>query len=44
MPLTNYTLHDPWWLLALLVLPLIMWVRGRRGAPVLVVPFASAWH
>lgn len=44
MPPTNYTLHDPWWLLALLVLPLIMWVRGRRGAPVLVVPFASAWH
>jgi Ca-activated chloride channel family protein len=40
----GYTLHDPWWLLALLVLPLIMWVRGRRGAPVLVVPFASAWH
>ena len=44
MPLTNYTLHDPLWLLALIVLPLIMWVRGRRGAPVLVVPFASAWH
>jgi Ca-activated chloride channel homolog len=41
---TNYTLHDPWWLLALLVLPLLMWVRGRRGAPVLVVPFAAAWH
>jgi len=44
MPLTNYTLHDPLWLLALVVLPLVMWVRGRRGAPVLVVPFASAWH
>jgi len=44
MPLTNYTLHDPWWLLALLVLPLVLWVRGRRGAPVLVVPFAGAWH
>ncbi len=40
----GYTLHDPWWLLALLLLPLILWVRGRRGAPVLVVPFASAWH
>ena len=40
----NYTLHDPWWLLALLVLPLVLWVRGRRGAPVLVVPFAAAWH
>jgi len=44
MPLTNYTFHDPWWLLALLALPLLMWVRGRRGAPVLVVPYAAAWH
>jgi len=44
IPITNYTLHDPWWLLALLALPLIMWVRGRRGAPVLIVPFAAAWH
>ena len=42
--LEGYTLHDPWWLFALLLLPLILWVRGRRGAPVLVVPFASAWH
>lgn len=44
MPLTSYTLHDPLWLLALLVLPALMWVRGRRGAPVLVVPFTAAWH
>jgi Ca-activated chloride channel family protein len=44
MPLTSYTFHDPWWLAALAVLPLVMWVRGRRGAPVLVVPFAAAWH
>ncbi len=44
MNLTNYTFHDPWWLLALLALPLLMWVRGRRGAPVLVVPYAAAWH
>lgn len=40
----DYTFHDPWWLLALLILPLLIWVRGRRGAPVLVVPFAAAWH
>ena len=40
----GYTLHDPLWLFALLILPLILWARGRRGAPVLVVPFASAWH
>jgi len=44
MSLHSYTLHDPWWLLALLILPALMWVRGRRGAPVLVVPFAAAWH
>jgi Ca-activated chloride channel family protein len=44
MPLSSYTFHDPWWLLALLVLPVLIWVRGRRGAPVLVVPFAAAWH
>src|SRR3954468_19713736 len=40
----DYALHDPLWLLALLILPLLIWVRGRRGAPVLVVPFAAAWH
>ena len=42
--MNGYTLHDPWWLLALLIIPAIIWVRGRRGAPVLVVPFAAAWH
>ncbi len=44
MTLTNHTFHDPLWLLALLALPLLIWVRGRRGAPVLIVPFAAAWH
>jgi Ca-activated chloride channel homolog len=44
MPLTNYTFHDPLWLLALLLLPVLVWVRGRRGAPVLVVPFSASWH
>jgi Ca-activated chloride channel family protein len=43
-PLTNYTLASPWWLLALAALPLLVWARGRRGAPVLVVPFAASWH
>lgn len=38
------TLHDPLWLLALLILPLLIWVRGRRGAPVLIVPYAASWH
>lgn len=41
---SNFILHSPWWLLSLLILPLMMWVRGRRGAPVMIVPFAAAWH
>ena len=40
----GYILHDPWWLASLLILPLLVWVRGRRGAPVMIVPFAAAWH
>ncbi|MBI5771046.1 MAG: VWA domain-containing protein [Verrucomicrobia bacterium] len=37
-------LKDPLWLAALLALPLIVWLRGRRSVPVLLVPFAAAWH
>ncbi|MDD2764450.1 MAG: VWA domain-containing protein [Opitutaceae bacterium] len=40
----NYLLHDPWWLLALALIPLLAWLRGRRGVPALVVPFAAAWY
>ncbi|MBI5381279.1 MAG: VWA domain-containing protein [Opitutae bacterium] len=40
----DLVLHDPLWLLALLVLPLIGWLRQRRRVRVLVVPFAAAWH
>lgn len=38
------TFQDPLWLLALLALPLVVWLRGRRPVPVLLVPFAAAWH
>lgn len=44
MRFADYQFADPLWLLALLVLPLLVWVRGRRGAPVLIVPFAASWH
>jgi Ca-activated chloride channel family protein len=36
--------NDPYWLLALLALPVVIWIRGRRRISVLLVPFAAAWH
>jgi len=35
---------DPLWLLTLVVLPIVAWLRSRRKVPVLLVPFAAAWH
>jgi Ca-activated chloride channel family protein len=40
----NLILHDPLWLLALLLIPAAWWLRGRRAVPVLLVPFAATWH
>jgi len=40
----NYTFNDPIWILALLVLPVVFWLRSRRKLPVRIVPFAAAWH
>jgi Ca-activated chloride channel family protein len=40
----DFVLHDPYWLLALLAIPAAFWLRGRRGVPVVLVPFAAAWH
>jgi len=40
----NLTFHSPLWLLALLLIPAVLWLRGRRAVPVLLVPFAAAWH
>lgn len=42
--MTQWLWHDPWWLAVLLAIPMVAWLRGRRRAPVLVVPFAAAWH
>ena len=36
-------LKNIWWLLAVLILPLMMGLRWRRGVPALIVPFAAAW-
>jgi Ca-activated chloride channel family protein len=36
--------HSPLWLLALLLVPLVLWLRSRRSVPVLLVPFAAAWY
>jgi Ca-activated chloride channel family protein len=39
-----YVFKDPWWFLLLLAIPLVVWLRSRRSVPVLLVPFAAAWH
>jgi Ca-activated chloride channel family protein len=42
--MSHLALKDPLWLLALLALPLVAWLRSRRRVPVLLVPNAAAWH
>ena len=42
--MSNFIIKDPLWLLALLLIPLMVWLRQRRRMPVLLVPFAAAWH
>ena len=39
---SNLRLADPLWLVAVAVLPLAVWLRGRSRVPVLLVPFAAA--
>jgi Ca-activated chloride channel family protein len=36
--------RDPWWLLLLLSLPVVAWVRHQRSVRALVVPSADQWH
>ncbi len=40
----NFRLANPTWFLAIAILPLIVVLRGRARGPVLMVPFAAAWH
>ncbi len=37
-------LESPIWLFALLLIPFAIWLRSRRAVPVLLIPFAAAWH
>jgi len=39
----GWTLADPLWLLALLLIPLGLWWRSRRSRPVLVIPRVARW-
>jgi len=39
----GYTLASPAWLLLALAIPLVFWLRARRGQPVVVVPYAARW-
>jgi len=40
---SDWLLSDPGWLLGLLALPAVAWLRRRRGAEVWVLPFAARW-
>jgi Ca-activated chloride channel family protein len=44
MTMPNLVFKDPLWFAAVLILPLVIWLRRRRAVPVLLVPFAAAWH
>jgi Ca-activated chloride channel family protein len=42
--MAGFYLEDPWWLLALAVLPLVLWRRRAQPVSTLVIPFAGAWY
>ncbi|HEY0685920.1 MAG TPA: VWA domain-containing protein [Steroidobacter sp.] len=44
MNISSATFQDPLWLLLLLLLPAIAWLRRRRSVSALVVPGAHEWH
>jgi len=41
---TPYIFQSPLWFLALIIPVIVWWLRARRSTPVLIVPFAAAWH
>ncbi len=42
--MTHFVFQSPFWFVALAAIGLVMWYRGRARVPVLLVPFAAAWH
>ena len=44
MSLLGSLFRDPWWLLLLLALPVVAWIRHQRNVRALVVPSADQWH
>lgn len=43
MSLTDFLLKEPWWLLTLLLLPLVIWLRSRQPVAAVIMPFAGTW-
>jgi Ca-activated chloride channel family protein len=44
LAISHFRFQDPLWFLAILGLPLILWLRSRTKVTVLLIPHASAWH
>jgi Ca-activated chloride channel family protein len=42
--MNDFVFKDPLWFFALGLLPAVVWLRGRRRVPVMLVPFAASWH
>ncbi|MBC2607461.1 VWA domain-containing protein [Pelagicoccus albus] len=41
---TKFQLAEPWWLLAIVALPIVAWFRGRRSVAAMILPNAGAWR
>ena len=41
---TPYIFQSPYWFFALILVAAAIWLRRHRSTPVLIVPFAAAWH
>ncbi len=41
--ISDFLLKNPWCLLGLGLIPLLVWLRWRRGIPALIIPYAAEW-